>query len=79
MDVTTDLKGQTGLPRYFAPAFDVAKGKGRGRLDFVLPDGRRFRIDAPKPGPVAEIVIHNPDTFARMYQFWVYRPGPDAG
>ena len=66
MDVITTLKGQTGLPRYFAPAFDVAKGMGRGRLDFVLPDGRRFRIDAPKPGPVAEITIHNPDTFARL-------------
>lgn len=21
----------------------------------------------------------NPDTFARMYQFWVHKPGPDAG
>ena len=66
MDVLTSIKGQSGLPRYFASAFDVLKGMGRGRLDFVLPDGRRFRVDAPKPGPVGEVVVHNPDTFARL-------------
>lgn len=66
MDVLTSIKGQSGLPRYFASAFEVLKGMGRGRLDFVLPDGRRFRVDAPKPGPVGEVVVHNPDTFARL-------------
>ena len=64
MDVLTSIKGQSGLPRYFAPAFQVAQGMGRGRLDFVLPDGRRFRVDGALPGPVGEVVVHNPDTFA---------------
>ncbi len=66
MDVLTSTAGQTGLPRYFASAFEVAKRLGRGRLDFVLPDGRRFRIDGRAAGPVAELVIHNPDSFARL-------------
>jgi len=66
MTVLTSTKGQHGLPRYFASAFDVACRLDHGRMDFVLPDGRRFRAEGPKPGPVAEIVVHNPDTFARL-------------
>ena len=66
MDVLTSIKGQSGLPRYFAPAFQVAQGMGRGRLDFVLPDGRRFRIEGAQPGPVGEVVVHNADVFARL-------------
>jgi len=59
-------QGQSGLPRYFASSFEVARRLDHGRLDFVLPDGRRFRVEGTKPGPVAELVIHNPDTFARL-------------
>jgi cyclopropane-fatty-acyl-phospholipid synthase len=66
MDVLTSVKGQTGLPRYFAAAFDLASQMKNGRVDFVLPDGRRFRVAAPQPGPVAEIVVHDPDVFARL-------------
>lgn len=66
MDVLTTTKGQSGLPRYFSAALDVAKRLERGRLDFVLPDGRRFRVEGREPGPVAEIDIHNPDCFARL-------------
>ena len=66
MTFLTSAKGQTGLPRYFATAFGVAGRLQEGRLDFVLPDGRRFRAEGAKPGPVAEITIHNPDTFARL-------------
>ena len=66
MDVLTTTKGQTGLPRYFAAAFTVASGLGQGRLDFVLPDGRRFRIEGAAPGPVGEMVISNADVFARL-------------
>ncbi len=66
MTVLTTTKGQTGLPRYFATAYAVTKGLQHGRLDFVLPDGRRFRAEGAKPGPVAELTIHNPDTFARL-------------
>jgi len=66
MDVLTTTKGQSGLPRYFPAALEVAKRLERGRLDFVLPDGRRFRVEGREPGPVAEIDIHNPDCFARL-------------
>lgn len=66
MEFLTTTKGQTGLPRYFTQAFAVASRLGEGRLDFVLPDGRRFRLEGAKPGPVAEIAIHNNDLFARM-------------
>jgi cyclopropane-fatty-acyl-phospholipid synthase len=66
MTALTTTKGQLGLPRYFATGFEVAKRLEYGRLDFVLPDGRRFRAEGRKPGPVAEITIHNPDTFGRL-------------
>jgi cyclopropane-fatty-acyl-phospholipid synthase len=66
MSPITSLDGQNDLPRYFAATFSLAKKMQNGRVDFVLPDERRFRVDAPTPGPVAEIVIHNPDTFARL-------------
>ena len=66
MEILTTTKGQTGLPRYFTQAFDVASRLGEGRMDFVIPDGRRFRIDSGNPGPVAELDIHDNDLFARM-------------
>jgi cyclopropane-fatty-acyl-phospholipid synthase len=66
MTVLTTTKGQAGLPRYFARVFDVSCGMAHGRLDFVLPDGRRFRAEGRAPGPVADLVIHNPDIFARL-------------
>ncbi|MDA8584895.1 cyclopropane-fatty-acyl-phospholipid synthase family protein [Rhodobacteraceae bacterium] len=60
------LEGQNDLPRYFAATFKMSQKLNRGRVDFRLPDGRLFRVEAPQPGPVAEIVVHNPDVFARM-------------
>ncbi len=66
MDVLTSIKGQSGLPRYFAAAFDLAKRMKNGRLDFVLPDGRRFRAEGQNPGPVAEIHVREPDVFVRL-------------
>jgi cyclopropane-fatty-acyl-phospholipid synthase len=66
MDVLTTTKGQTGLPRYFSAAYDVASRLKAGRMDFVLPDGRRFRIEGGKPGPAAELTILNDDVFARL-------------
>jgi cyclopropane-fatty-acyl-phospholipid synthase len=58
--------GQSGLPRYFSAVFDLSKRLKNGRVDFVLPDGRRFRVAAPHPGPIGEIVVHDPDIFARL-------------
>jgi len=66
MDVLTSVKGQAGLPRYFGAAFDLAKRMKNGRLDFVLPDGRRFRAEGQNAGPVAEIHVREPDVFARL-------------
>jgi cyclopropane-fatty-acyl-phospholipid synthase len=66
MDALTTIRGQTGLPRYFPACLQTAQRLETGRLDFVLPDGRRFRAEGARPGPVAELYIHNPDTFARL-------------
>lgn len=66
MQTLTSTKGQTGLPRYFSAVYEVACKLQHGRLDFVLPDGRKFRAEGGKPGPIAEIDIHNADLFARM-------------
>ena len=66
MRVLKTLSGETSLPRYFAAAFETARKLGSGRLDFVLPDGRRFRIEGARPGPSAELTIHNDDLFARL-------------
>lgn len=66
MDVLTTVKGQADLPRYFATAFETARRLAEGRLDFVLPDGRKFRIDGAAPGLAAEIRVQNPDLFARL-------------
>ena len=66
MDPITTLDGQSDLPRYFAATFNLAQRLNRGRMDFRLPDGRLFRVEAPNPGPVAEITVHDTDVFARL-------------
>jgi cyclopropane-fatty-acyl-phospholipid synthase len=66
MDVLTTVKGQAGLPRYFATAFTIAGRLGEGRLDFVLPDGRHFRVEGKAPGIAAEVHVTNADLFARL-------------
>lgn len=66
MMVLTDYRGQPNLPRYFGAAFDTAKHIRTGRLDIVLDDGRRFRVEGAQPGQVAEIHVHNADLFARL-------------
>jgi len=66
MTVLTSLTGQKDLPRYFAQAFGAAQRLVEGRLDFVLPDGRRFRIEGPVKGLVAVVEVNNPDLFARL-------------
>jgi len=66
MEVLTTTKGQANLPRHFSAVHEVASRLAEGRLDFVLPDGRRFRCAGRRPGEVAEIRVLNPDLFARM-------------
>ena len=66
MSVLTSTNNQQNLPRYFARVFDLVGKLNSGRVDFILPDGRRFRAEGLKPGPVAEVTINNPDVFARL-------------
>lgn len=66
MSVLTTTKGQKDLPRYFSQAFAMAGRLTNGQLDFVLRDGRRFRVTAPKAGPSAEIRVQSDDLFARL-------------
>lgn len=61
---TTD--GQRGLPRYFAQVFARACAMEAGLVTFVLPDGRKFRAEGARPGPVAELHVHDPDLFTRL-------------
>ena len=55
MSVLTSTNNQQNLPRYFARVFDLVSKLNSGRVDFILPDGRRFRAEGLKPGPVAEV------------------------
>ncbi|MEM6728828.1 MAG: cyclopropane-fatty-acyl-phospholipid synthase family protein [Pseudomonadota bacterium] len=64
--ILTSTRGQSGLPRYFSRVFDLAKVAENGRLDIRLQDGRVFRADTRRPGPVAEVSIHHDDVFARL-------------
>ena len=66
MTVLTSTQGQDDLPRYFAQAFQTAQKVQFGRLDMKLEDGRVFRAEGAKPGPVAEFTVHNDDLFARL-------------
>ncbi|MGB7244263.1 MAG: cyclopropane-fatty-acyl-phospholipid synthase family protein [Sulfitobacter sp.] len=64
--ILSSTDGQGNLPRYFARVFKMTQAMNNGRVDFVLPDGRRFRADGKTAGPIAELHIHNPDLFARL-------------
>lgn len=64
--ILTTTDGQKNLPRYFGRVFGMAKVLRHGRIDFVLPDGRRFRAEGANPGYVAELHVHSNDLFARL-------------
>ncbi|QYX57953.1 cyclopropane-fatty-acyl-phospholipid synthase family protein [Roseovarius sp. SCSIO 43702] len=64
--VLTDTGGEAGLPRYFKPVFETLKKARSGRIDVRLPDGRVFRAEGAEPGPVAEVHVHESDSFARL-------------
>ena len=64
--ILTSTKGQSNLPRYFGPVFDILCNIPRGRIDIELPDGRVFRAEGRSAGYVTAITIHNKDIFARL-------------
>lgn len=64
--ILTDTAGQSNLPRYFTRCFGIARQIEAGRLDIMLPDGRTFRAEGARPGPVAVLQIHEPEVFARL-------------
>ncbi len=66
MAIYSSTRGHTALPRYFSAVFRVVQSLNHGRIDFKLPDGRIFRATGKKPGQAVEIVVHNPDCFARL-------------
>ena len=61
----TTTKGQDNLPRYFAAVFNVLQKMARGRIEVVLPDGRRFVAQGAEKGYEAVLEVHNVDLFAR--------------
>ena len=82
--IFTSLEGQQDLPRYFRQAYERAALLNKGRLDVVMPDGRKFRIDGAEPGHVAELHVHDAELFARLIRegdvgFSVYLSGLCAG
>lgn len=60
------VRGQTGLPRWFASVFETASGLTAGSLTFALPDGREFRAAGDAPGPDARIEVKDASLFARL-------------
>ena len=64
--ILTSTENQPNLPRYFAQVFAMADKLQKGRVDFILQDGRQFRAEGKEPGPVAEVHVHNDDLFARL-------------
>ncbi len=64
--IMTSVRGQENLPRYFAQAFDLASKLNNGQLDFILPDGRVFRVKGRNPGYAATLHAHDGDVFTRL-------------
>ncbi|MEO1238271.1 MAG: cyclopropane-fatty-acyl-phospholipid synthase family protein [Pseudomonadota bacterium] len=66
MTVFTSLDGQGNLPRYFGQVFKLMQAIEHGRVDVTLPDGRVFRAEGSKPGPIAAVTVADEDIFARL-------------
>lgn len=62
----TSVEGQKNLPRYFHQVFALCQNIKSGQLDFEMPDGRVFRVQGAKPGPVAFLKLNDPDIFATL-------------
>ncbi len=66
MQVLTSTKGQRGLPRWFAPTFQITKKFRYGAIEFALPDGRVFAVKGSAPGPVGRADVRDVRMFARI-------------
>lgn len=53
-------------PRYFSAVMAIVGDLKAGSMAFVLADGRRFDAQGDAPGPHGEILVRNPDLFARI-------------
>ena len=62
----TTTEGQSNLPRYFAAIFERLQALEVGQLDIKRSDGRMFRVVGREPGPAADLIIHNDDSFTRL-------------
>ena len=66
MEILYSTKGQRGLPRWFAPTFQIIKKFRYGSVEFALPDGRVFRAEGKEPGPHGRADVHDVRMFARI-------------
>jgi len=66
MKTLTSTKGQSDLPKYFRQAFSVLRRIRIGAIEINLPDGRIFRAEGPKPGPLGSIDVIRPEVFTRL-------------
>ena len=66
MEILYSTKGQRGLPRWFAPTFQIIKKFRYGSVEFALPDGRVFRAEGREPGPHGRADVHDVRMFARI-------------
>ncbi len=64
--ILTRVEGQNNLPRYFRRVLAMLQSTEYGRIDFVLEDGRTFRVEGQNPGPAAVLNIHHKDLFSRL-------------
>jgi cyclopropane-fatty-acyl-phospholipid synthase len=64
--ILTTTQGQKNLPRCFATVMEMLQRLNCGRLDIRLSDGRAFRVQGDKAGPVAELHVHHRDLFSRL-------------
>ncbi len=66
MEILYSTKGERGLPRWFAPTFQILQKFRYGALEFALPDGRVFRAEGPQEGPLGRVDVKDVRMFARI-------------
>lgn len=48
------------LPASFRIAAMIMARLKKGRIDFTFPDGRTLRFQGAEPGPMGEVIVHDP-------------------